>query len=106
MALTQVGLLDEARAENNQVLSIDPKHTAALWQRSWLRLLEADFAGGWADYEQRWNLPGKPKAKFPHPRWDGSSLAGKTILVFTEQGLGDTIHFLRYLPAVKARGGR
>ncbi len=105
MALTQVGLLAEARQQNSEVLRLDPKHIAALWQRSWLRLLDGDFAGGWVDYEQRWKLPGKPKARFPHPRWDGSSLGGKTILVFSEQGLGDTIHFIRYLPLVKARGG-
>ena len=52
-----------------------------------------------------WSLPNKVPPSFLRPRWDGSSLEGKTILVFAEQGLGDTIQFARYLPLVKERGG-
>src|SRR5207253_5717648 len=43
---------------------------------------------------------------FAQPRWDGGFLDGKTIFIYSEQGLGDTIHFVRYLPLVKERGGR
>jgi hypothetical protein len=42
---------------------------------------------------------------FPHPRWDGSPLEGKTILLWCEQGVGDGIQFVRYAPLVKAKGG-
>ena len=44
-------------------------------------------------------------APFPQPIWDGSSLGGKTILVHAEQGLGDTLQFIRYVPLVKEYGG-
>ena len=70
-----------------------------------LRLLKGEFEGGWQDYEQRWTLPNKALPSLQRPRWDGSPLAGKTILVYAEQGLGDTIQFVRYLPLVKERGG-
>ena len=47
-----------------------------------------------------------PGYAFRQPRWDGSSLAGKTILIYAEQGLGDTLNFLRYVPLVKERDGK
>ena len=68
-------------------------------------MLAGDFEGGWQDYEQRWVPPNKPPPYVQVPRWDGSVLDGKTILVFAEQGLGDTIQFARFLPQVQERGG-
>ena len=104
-ALSRVGLHHEAVEHNADGLRINPTHQPALWQRALLRLLEGDYEGGWQDYEQRWALPETARRTFQQPRWDGSSLGGKTILVFAEQGLGDTIQFARYLPMVKERGG-
>ena len=98
------GKLAEAAACFEQALAIDPKDTQALWNRSLLRLLTGDYLGGWPDYEARWAQPGKVARRFAQPRWDGSSLAGKTILVYAEQGLGDTLQFLRYLPMVTRPG--
>ena len=105
IALTRVGLLEEALVHIEQTLRINPGQATALWQRSLLRLLMGDFTGGWQDFEERWTQPNVAARPLPRPRWDGSSLEGKTILVYAEQGLGDTIHFARYLPMVKARGG-
>jgi hypothetical protein len=70
-----------------------------------LRLLRGDFEGGWQDYEQRWAQPNVILRSFHEPRWDGSPLEGKSIFVYAEQGLGDTIQFIRYLPLIKERGG-
>jgi hypothetical protein len=62
---------------------------------------------GWPGYEWRWRC--KEFAPLPPlhpPRWDGSPLAGRTILIQTEQGVGDTLQFIRYVPLVQESGGR
>jgi Flp pilus assembly protein TadD len=103
--LVYLGRFAEARDHYEQALAIDPVHATTLWNRALWRLQQGDFATAWPDYEQRWALPNNAARPFEQPRWDGAGLAGKTILVYAEQGLGDTIQFVRYLPLVKARGG-
>lgn len=61
---------------------------------------------GWEEYEWRSKCEGLPTHNFRQPLWDGSPLNGKHILLYTEQGLGDAIQFIRFAPMVKARGGR
>lgn len=74
-----------------------------------LRLLQAgDFRRGWEEYEWRFRLP-ELAPFWPHanrPRWDGADLRGKTILLYAEQGFGDALQFVRYVPLVAARGGK
>ena len=67
------------------------------------RLQSGDFENGWPGYEWRWHLKERP-AVFQAPRWDGGPLADRTIYIYPEQGLGDTIQFVRFLPLVRDRG--
>ena len=102
----ELGKHREAGECLESALRLDPDNLTARWNRSLLRLLHGDFAGGWRDYELRERLPGKTPRAFRQPRWNGSPLVGKTLLVYTERALGDAIQFARYLPLVARRGSQ
>jgi tetratricopeptide (TPR) repeat protein len=70
-----------------------------------LRLLLGDLPEGWDEHERRLELPGRVRAKPAGSKWDGRPLAGQSILLYAEQGLGDTLQFVRYVPLVEKRGG-
>ena len=70
--------------------------------------MQGDFETGWPEYSWR-RLEDDPVFKvrnYKPPFWDGEDLTGKTIFVYPEQGLGDIIQFVRYLPMLRQRGGR
>ena len=73
--------------------------------RSIVLLLAGNFEQGWKEYEWRLRTKDYTSRAFSQPRWDGTPLNGKSILVHAEQGCGDTIHFIRYLPLIRERGG-
>ncbi|MGH7124582.1 MAG: tetratricopeptide repeat protein, partial [Stellaceae bacterium] len=77
-----------------------------LWDRSLTRLVMGDFDRGWLEYEIRWRLKHNPPRRFPFPLWEGQESRSLSLLVHHEQGLGDTIHFCRYLPMVAPKVGR
>jgi tetratricopeptide (TPR) repeat protein/ADP-heptose:LPS heptosyltransferase len=106
LVLSDLGLLDESLAMFGRSLAIDRNNHEFHRNRALVWLLQGDFARGWPEYEWRFGCVGLPIRPFPRPLWDGSPLGGRTILVHCEQGLGDTLQFLRYVPMVKARGGR
>jgi tetratricopeptide (TPR) repeat protein len=88
---------------------LHPGHAEAEWRRSHLDLLLGNFEAGWAGREARVRLPELPIARFdyPQPRWLGKEpVDGKTILVQMDEGSGDTIQFVRYVPMLAARGAR
>jgi tetratricopeptide (TPR) repeat protein len=100
------GHIAEATECYRRALDINPQNQVPRFNRSILLLMQGDFEAGWKDYELRWVQPkAKPRA-FQEPRWDGSPLAGQTILLYAEQGLGDSIQFIRYALLVRQLGGR
>jgi len=87
-------------------VQIDPGIADAHWNRALAWLLTGNFAQGWPAYEWRWKTTQLTPPSFPQPCWDGSPLAGRTILLYSEQGLGDTLQFIRFAPLVQQRAGR
>ncbi len=100
---------EEALACFDRAISLKPDYAEAYWNKSFTLLLKGDLGEGFKLYESRWNNK-KNKLKqrnFPRPLWLGvESLQGKTILLHSEQGLGDVIHFCRYAGMVASLGAR
>src|SRR6266513_2295903 len=94
---------EEALASYDKALTINPDYVAAHWNESLCRLLIGDFERGWEKYEWRWKCDHVLPAtrNFSQPLWLGKEdITGKTILLYAEKGLGDTIQFARYAQAV------
>ncbi|MBV8230192.1 MAG: glycosyltransferase family protein [Planctomycetaceae bacterium] len=105
LALAESGRLAEAIACDDEALRVEPENADAHRNRALALLLVGDLTRGWADYQWRWRCADFIPPRFSRPLWDGSPLEGRTILLYTEQGLGDTLQFVRYARLVKRRGG-
>jgi tetratricopeptide (TPR) repeat protein len=106
LALQTLGRLDDALAHFDQALKLQPEFAEAHSNRAQLWMLRGHYRRGWPEYEWRWRLPNlAPRPDLPPP-WDGGPLDGRRILLWTEQGVGDTLQFIRYAPLVKRMGGR
>ena len=107
MALQELGRYDEALGSYDRALALEPGLPDAHWNRALCLLVTGDFRRGWPEFEWRWETSAfkAQQRGFRQPLWRGrESLAGKTILLHAEQGLGDTLQLCRYAPMVAAMG--
>ncbi len=96
------GRLQEAETLLQRALEANPKNPVAHQAHAVLALLKGDWASGLPEFEWRMALPGFKRPRHRGEAWSGQPLAGKRLLVFAEQGLGETIAFVRFLPALGA----
>ena len=116
IAYSNLSVAFEARGETDKAMevlenaiAIAPHDPSAQWNKALLLLRTGRYSEGWRQYEWRWGAgkAGQYRRFSGRPLWlGGTELAGKTILLHAEQGLGDTLQFLRYVPLAVAAGAR
>lgn len=100
--------VDESIAYFKRAIELDAQYAEAHMNLGFALLLAGDYARGWQEYEWRLRVPGH-RNNYLHidrPLWNGENPAGRTILICAEQGLGDTLQFVRYAATLVARGAR
>lgn len=107
LTLAMNGRAAEALPWYDQAIRRQPEAAEVRFNRAIALLSLGDYERGWPEYEWRWRteqMRGQTR-QLPTPLWRGEPLHGKTLLVHTEQGSGDTIQFLKLAPRVVERGG-
>src|SRR5262249_2579708 len=98
----------DALASYDRAIALDPKLNEALFHRGMCKLSLGRMPEGWSDYEfgRRSKKYAWPRPAVDAPDWSGEDLAGRSILVFAEQGQGDVFQLCRYLPLLASRGAK
>ena len=108
-ALLKLARMDEALECYNAALKLEPENAEANFNAAVAKLTMGDFRSGWKQYEYRWQKKHfvSERPSYPQPLWRGEKdVQGKTIFLRAEQGLGDTLNFVRYVPLIAALGAR
>jgi Flp pilus assembly protein TadD len=109
VTLNCLGDFQKAREHYDRAVQLQPENHDARWNRSMLLLLNGEFDEGWREFEYRLTQSGwatNYPSRHNKPRWNGSALDGKCLLIHDEQGYGDTLQFIRYIPMVEKNSGR
>jgi tetratricopeptide (TPR) repeat protein len=104
VAMKQQGNFQAAADCYARALELNPDSADAHTNQATLRLLQGDYERGLPEYDWRWKTGQLPLRKFDQPAWRGEPLRGQTILLCAEQGIGDTIQFIRYAPILQKSG--
>jgi len=106
-ALGAIGKFDEAAESFRKVIALKPDNADAHLNLAMTLLMKGDYLPAWPEYEWRWKVAtSAKKPQFSQPQWTGEPLDGKTILIHTEQGFGDALQFIRFIPMLAERGPR
>jgi tetratricopeptide (TPR) repeat protein len=97
---------DRAWACYQRALALDPTLPDTHFSHATHLLRRGELQAGFEEYEWRWKCKSFSSRGFAQPRWDGGTLEGKTVLLYAEQGLGDTLQFVRFAQNAKQRGGK
>jgi len=108
VALAEQGSAHEALLAYERALALQPDLADAHYNRGLALLAAGNFRAGWAEYEWRWQTRHMAGGRrhFVQPQWRGEAAEGRTLLIHAEQGFGDTLQFMRYVPMAAARGFR
>lgn len=100
-SLKEQGRYDAAIRRYQKAIAAVPESADIHWNHALTLLATGNYEDGWAEYEWRMALPGFAMEKMDRPQWQGEDLEGRTLLIHAEQGLGDTLQFIRYLQFVQ-----
>lgn len=102
-ALVTQHRLDEALSAHRQALALDPNSADTQWEYALALLMAGQWRSGFDAYRARWTRRQPEPPNFAQPQWQGEKLEDQTLLLYVEQGYGDALQFLRFLPLVFAR---
>ncbi|MEI6560099.1 MAG: tetratricopeptide repeat protein [Rhodospirillaceae bacterium] len=106
IVLGELGRPDEAMTAYRQALALEPGDASQHMNIAFMLLLKGRYAEGWQEFEWRWLSAKYAPHRYARPLWRGEPLPGRTLLLHAEQGMGDTLQFVRYAAWARERTGR